>query len=255
MDFKGALMRMTSTDRRGFTLIELLVVISIIALLIALLLPSLQSAQLTARRVKCLANLQQLGVGFGNYLSDYEYVLPHAFTPGYNFKSQWRNVINEYVGDADGVKICPNATIDGGDWHYSSNPALMRKIESSDLANVRFVPYEDIGRTSSVVILMDGSQKDSAGRVETYVKGPDGIWGKKYNPGASDLDDPISPGPNEDHLPAGDSKWRIRWREGGVIGIGKPMLMNMLYTDGHAETGLEGAVLKHQFRPNRHWAK
>ena len=88
--------------RRCFTLIELLVVISIIALLIAILLPSLQLAREEARTIACGSNLRQAGISLQAYANDYENFLPphsQATSLGnYYIDPFWHQVIAPYMG-------------------------------------------------------------------------------------------------------------------------------------------------------------
>lgn len=69
-------MTMKTTGIRGFTLIEVLVVIAIIAILAAILMPVLSKAKARAKRLECVNNLRQTGLGSAVYAADYTDILP-----------------------------------------------------------------------------------------------------------------------------------------------------------------------------------
>lgn len=80
------------TARSGFTLVELLVVVSIIALLISILLPSLKGARDSAKAVVCGTSLNGLGKGLQTYASEHSEWIPGVNTSGYEV---WQYSINK----------------------------------------------------------------------------------------------------------------------------------------------------------------
>ena len=89
---------------RGFTLAELLVVMSIIAILIALLLPAMSAVRARAREIVCLSNLRQLGLSSVLYVNANRGYLPriaHTTAP-----TGWLDTLRPH-GNTDAVRMCP----------------------------------------------------------------------------------------------------------------------------------------------------
>ena len=94
-----------TASRQGFTLIELLVVISIIALLIGILLPTLAAARRNALASRSLSNIRQMGIALAAYNSEHNQFYPKHSSPssgpwpGYANRPRWADYLYQYVQD------------------------------------------------------------------------------------------------------------------------------------------------------------
>jgi prepilin-type N-terminal cleavage/methylation domain-containing protein len=117
--------------KRGFTLVELLVVIAIIGVLVALLLPAVQAARESARRMQCGNHLKQIGIALHNY---------HDVFQSLPFGARARYVMIN--------KTVPNRQSWGPSWYVAILPFAEQKplsdvIEQSAATNIAF-DYADI---------------------------------------------------------------------------------------------------------------
>ena len=178
----------------AFTLVELLVVIGIIALLISILLPSLNSARNSAKTLKCLANLHSIGEAINIYAASNKQSLPYGYwqpDPADQSKSSdWALLLATTLGKGQGTYgsqlgtdksqiqglfTCPNAKTDqSGEiprkLHYSAHPRLLPDLADPDVlrgGTAKLRPYRlgNIKRSSDIAMIFDGTQCNIIGYV------------------------------------------------------------------------------------------
>jgi len=97
--------------KKGFTLMELLVVISIIALLMSILMPTLGKAKKQARSTVCMVNIKQWATIFASYAAENKDKFPYeSFDASTGIADYWMSVLENYYGNQGDFRCCPEAT-------------------------------------------------------------------------------------------------------------------------------------------------
>ena len=122
---------MFSPRRPAFTLIELLVVISIVALLIAMLLPALKKAKETARRAICLSNVRQISNGLHVYASENE----GRFPPTH---------LEVSPGGTMGLRCCPSKRYPGFEIDGWTGMGLLHQLEFLPDPRIFYCPSQRV---------------------------------------------------------------------------------------------------------------
>lgn len=153
---------------RAFTLIEVLIAIGIIALLMAILMPSLARSREQARTVQCRSNLSQLGKALFMYAQDYRNTLPYEDRGEESTLGRicWYDAIdNPYLSRSKAdrqVKLCPTVRLDEPtrEESYRMNSKLAETNTSGDPAKDKYLkPYRKLDSLKSpgaTVLLFDG---------------------------------------------------------------------------------------------------
>ena len=132
----------------GFTLVELLVVIAIIAVLIGLLLPAVQSARASARRLQCSNNFKQIGLAMINYEATYK-----RFPPSHIDKPAKHNCLTFILPFMELQSVYDRIDFKK-DWNVSPNTDAV-KVNIPAFRCPSTVQYDDYGSDYAADVYID----------------------------------------------------------------------------------------------------
>ena len=173
--------------QRAFTLVELLAVMGIIALLLALLLPAINSGISRGRITSCQSNLRQIGVGVILYAQDNSGMMPpkdptnwviNGVTVSY---PQFSDIISPYLQAKEAqrqtVWRCPAARRLKGSYNLDSKCSYGINVNSipSGYGNSLPYPYSSVNLRSVVIMLSETTGWGSGSDREMYWGPKDGI--------------------------------------------------------------------------------
>ena len=132
--------------RRGFTLIEVLVVIAVVALLMAVLLPTLQRVKRQAKAVACQSNLKQWSTIFAMYIGDSDGVLPRQKYYSLATPEHWMYALREHAGGSEGISCCPMATKPANETNQrTSDMSTLIRQNAAGIAGGTFTAWGKLG--------------------------------------------------------------------------------------------------------------